>query len=71
MVCAGLIDYIQFETGCNVDSRTYFRDFFYLLEQKYKIYRVLKDGFYPIKKYGWEHEIFVGANYLAVRKNTK
>jgi len=70
MINSGLINYIQFETGCNVDSRTYFRDFFYLLTPKYKIYRILKDGFFPLNKYGWENEIAVGANYFCI-KNKK
>jgi FkbM family methyltransferase len=33
------IDFIQFEFGgCNIDSRTYFQDFFYFLNDKYKIW---------------------------------
>jgi len=68
MINAGLIDYIQFEFGCNVDSRTYFKDFFYLLNPKYEIYRVLKNGIYLIKEYKWTNEIFNAINYLAIRR---
>lgn len=63
------IDYIQFEFGgCNIDSRTYFQDFFYLLEKKYQLYRIVKDGLYPISQYSEVQEIFMNINYLAIRK---
>ena len=33
---------IQFEFGgCNIDSRTYFQDFFYCLDPQYYLYRIL------------------------------
>ncbi len=60
------IDFIQFEFGgCNIDSRTYSQDFFYLLKDKYKIYRILKDGLFEISEYKETYEIFVTVNYLA------
>ena len=60
---------IQFEFGgCNIDSGTYFKDFFYLLSPGYKLFRVLQDGLYPIDKYSESLEIFLTANFLAVRK---
>lgn len=68
MVNSGSIDYIQFEFGCNYDSRTYFKDFFYLLNPKYKMYRVLVDGLYEIKEYKWINEVFNAINYLAIKK---
>lgn len=62
------IDFIQFEFGgCNIDSRTYFQDFYYLLKDKYKIFRILKDGLYEIKKYDEMYEIFITTNFLAER----
>jgi FkbM family methyltransferase len=65
---AGLIDYIQFEFGPNnVCSRTYFKDFFDILHPKYQLYRVVKDGLYPIKQ-SYGYEIFHTINYLAERK---
>ncbi len=66
MIDSGNIDFIQFEFGgCNIDSRTYFQDFFYLLSPKYNLYRIVKDGLYPIKKYDETLEIFRTTNFLA------
>jgi FkbM family methyltransferase len=66
----GKIDFIQFEFGgCNIDSRTYFQDFYYLLKDKYRIYRILKDGLFEIQNYKESHEIFISINYLAERIN--
>lgn len=66
---SGRIKSIQFEFGsCNIDSRTYFRDFWYLLSGKYHIYRILKDGLYPVKYYSEYDEAFVTINYYAELK---
>lgn len=63
------IDFIQFEFGTyNIASKTYFQDFYYLLSQKYKIYRILRNGLYPIKRYDPLYEIFVTTNYLAQKR---
>ncbi len=64
---AGKIDFIQFEFGFRqIDSRGYFRDFFQLLHPQYSLYRILKDGLFPIEKYHEGLEIFVLAgNFLA------
>jgi hypothetical protein len=51
--------------GCNLDSRTFFRDFFYFLNEKYKIFRILKDGLYPINRYKETCELFMATNFLA------
>lgn len=60
---------IQFEFGsCNIDSRTYFRDFWYLLNADYNIFRVVKDGLFPITDYTEYDEIFVTINYYAELK---
>ena len=64
------IQFIQFEFGgCNIDSRTYFQDFFYLLNKNYTIYRVLQHGLYEIKNYRETLEIFTTINYLAELKS--
>ena len=64
------IDFIQFEFGgCNIDSRTYFQDFFYLLKDDYTIYRIVRNGIYPIKTYKEIYEAFMTTNYLAERLN--
>jgi hypothetical protein len=69
MIEKGKIDFIQFEFGgCNIDSRTYFQDFYYILKDKYKIYRILKDGIYELPDYKETYEIFITINYLAIRR---
>ena len=63
------IDLIQFEFGgCNIDSRTYFQDFFYLLNPNYRIYRILRSGLVPIAEYKETCEVFLTTNYLAVSR---
>ena len=63
------INFIQFEFGgCNIDSRTYFQDFWYLLNENYTIYRIVKNGLQRIKTYNQELEIFNNINYLAELK---
>jgi FkbM family methyltransferase len=69
MLKNGKIDFIQFEFGgCNIDSRTYFQDFYYLLKDQYKIFRILKDGIYQIDQYKETYEAFTTTNFLAERK---
>jgi FkbM family methyltransferase len=66
MLQLGKIDFIQFEFGgCNIDSRTFFRDFYHLLNEKYKIYRILKNDLIEINQYSEMNEIFITTNYLA------
>ena len=63
------VDFIQFEFGGrNIDSRTYFQDFYYLLKEDYYIYRIVKDGLYKIERYKEMYEAFITTNYLAERK---
>jgi len=65
MIKKGNIKYIQFEFGgCNIDSRTYFQDFFYLLRDKYYFYRIFRDGFSPITDYKEEFEVFNTVNFF-------
>lgn len=72
MINENCIDFIQFEFGgCNIDSRTYFQDFYYFLKDKYNIYRIVKNGLYPIEKYKEEHEVFLTINYLCESKHRK
>lgn len=71
MLKTNAIKYIQFEFGtCNIDSKTYFRDFFFLLNDNYKIYRIVQDGLFPIKSYSHTDEIFLTTNYLAEHNTT-
>lgn len=63
------ISYLQFEFGgANIDSRTFFQDFFYLLKENYTIYRILSNGLEEILNYNERYEIFLASNFLAVRK---
>lgn len=68
---AGGIDFIQFEFGgCNIDSRTYFQDFYYLLVPRFRLYRILANGLWPIERYDESLEAFGTTNYLAVRRDS-
>ena len=61
------VDYIQFEFGpSNIDAKVFFKDFFELLNPKYKIYRVLQDGLRHIKNYNPAEDIFLVTNFLAI-----
>lgn len=61
---------IQFEFGgCNIDSRTYFQDFWYLLKDNFDIYRISASGPILINKYRELDETFIMTNYLAINKN--
>ncbi len=64
------ITMLQFEFGgANIDSRTYFQDFYLLLENKYVMYRVLQNGLKKINQYSELQEIFTTVNYFAELKN--
>jgi len=66
----GKIKMISFEFGgCNIDSRTFFKDYYYFLKQYgfNDIFRITPSGFIlPIQKYKEELEQFRTSNYLAV-----
>ncbi|MBD2700678.1 FkbM family methyltransferase [Spirosoma sp. BT702] len=65
---SGKVDFIQFEFGgCNIDSKTYFQDFFYQLKDRYTIYRIVQDGLYKIDFYKEDYELFLTTNFLAER----
>ena len=69
MIIDKKIDFIQFEFGgCNIDSRTYFQDFYYFLKDSYNIYRILKNGIREVPTYKETCEIFITINYLAIKK---
>ncbi len=69
LLSEGRVSVIQFEFGpANIYSRTFFYDFWSLLGDDYRIYRIVPEGIAPITFYGEHHEIFLTTNYLAVRK---
>ena len=62
-------DLIQFEFGgCNIDSRTFFQDFWYLLQNAgYKFYRITPLGLYQLDRYLESYETFKTTNLIAAR----
>ena len=61
---------VQFEFGgCNIDTRTFFQDFWYLFaEAGFTIYRISESGPIHIPRYSELDEVFRQTNYLAVRE---
>lgn len=59
---------IQFEFGgANIDSRTYFQDFWYFFKvNKFTLYRISPSGLIKIYKYKEIDEVFLTTNYIAV-----
>lgn len=65
----GNVKIIQFEFGgCNLDSRTFFRDYYNFFKKDFELYRILSNGLRPIRSYSERLEVFLSANYLAIRK---
>jgi FkbM family methyltransferase len=67
-----IIKMISFEFGgCNIDTRTFLRDFYYLLNEfSFLLYRVTPSGyFYLIDNYSEKLELFRTTNFLAIRKD--
>tara|TARA_B100000795_G_C22766108_1_gene425773 strand:+ start:1273 stop:1488 length:216 start_codon:yes stop_codon:yes gene_type:complete len=61
---------IHFEFGgTNIDSETYFKNFWYLLKNNIYIYRISPSGPIFIKKYSELDELFHQMNYLAFNRN--
>ena len=61
---------IQFEFGgCNIDSRSYFQDFWYFFkENNFKIFRISPIGLIEIKKYSELNESFITTNFISLNK---
>ena len=59
---------IQFEFGaCNIDSRTYFKDFWnFLSARSFLLYRITPHGVKRLKRYYEQEESFLHANLLGV-----
>ncbi|WP_184544451.1 FkbM family methyltransferase [Mucilaginibacter sp. FT3.2] len=62
------IKVIQFEFGgCNIDSKTYFQDFWYFFKENgFSINRITPFGVMPINFYSEHHEAFVTTNFICV-----
>lgn len=65
-----LAQVVQFEFGgCNIDTRTFFQDFWYLFtEAGFALYRISEAGPIRISLYSEAEECFRTTNYLAVRE---
>jgi FkbM family methyltransferase len=63
---------VQFEFGgCNIDTRTFFQDFWYFFTtRKFDLYRITPGGAVRIDKYRELDEFFSTTNFLAVSKNS-
>jgi len=69
LLTGSVVDFLQFEFGgCNIDSRSFLQDFYYLLKERYDLYRILQDGLAPLPQYLERHEIFTTTNFLAARR---
>lgn len=67
------VQIVQFEFGgSNIDTRTYFQDFWYFFkEQGFNLYRLLPNCATLIHSYSEHDETFLTTNYIAVRNNLK
>jgi len=61
------ISIIQFEFGgCNIDTRTFFQDFWYFFKQHdFMLYRITNNGPLLVNRYSEADEYFSTTNYLA------
>lgn len=64
------IKLVQFEFGGgNIDSKTYFQDFWYFFKNlNFDIYRLAPRGLVKVNEYSEVSEVFRPTNYFAVRK---
>jgi len=65
------IKLIQFEFGgCNIDSRTFFQDFWYYFKKhNFDLFRITISGPKKIKEYTESDEFFKTTNYIALNNN--
>jgi FkbM family methyltransferase len=72
LIRAGKVDLITFEFGgCNIDSRSFFQDFFYFFEEhgSFELCRITPSGYLSrVEHYRETHEQFRTTNFLARRK---
>lgn len=65
----GIIRTIQIEFGgCNIDSRTFIRDFWNLLHQDFVMYRIMTNGLIEIKNYMETLEVFSCTNFFFAKR---
>jgi hypothetical protein len=69
MIEEGRIDFIQLEFGATtLAARVSFHDLWTLLSPKFDLYRILKHGLHPIRRYEEVCEVFMYQNLVAVRR---
>lgn len=63
------VEVVQFEFGgCNIDSHTYFQDFYYFFDNLgFRLYRLGPKGLDPVDQYRELDETFATTNYFAQR----
>ena len=69
MFASKSIDIVTFEFGgCNIDTRTFFQDFWYFFhEANFRIFRITPSGYlYPLKSYKEIYEQFRTINFIAI-----
>jgi len=69
MFASKSIDIVTFEFGgCNIDTRTFFQDFWYFFDEaNFTIFRITPSGYlYPLKLYKEIQEQFRTINFIAV-----
>jgi len=63
----GAVEAVQFEFGgTHVDARTFLRDFYDALGERFALHRLLRDGLRPLGDWGEHLELFRGGNYVAL-----
>ncbi len=69
LLAADAIRLIQFEFGgCAIDARVFLRDLYHLLNGRFRVYRMLRDGLAFLPRYSERDEVFVTTNFLAVSR---
>ena len=65
------IELIQFEFGgCNIDTRTYFQDFWYFfIQHSFDIFRIGPLGLQKLEGYSERDEFFSTTNYFAKKRS--
>jgi hypothetical protein len=61
---------VQFEFGgSNIDTRTFFQDFWYFFDEiDFQIYRLTPSGPIIVSSYSEQDETFRSTNYFAIRR---
>jgi len=67
------VEVVQFEFGgCNIDTRTFFQDFWYFFQDiGFDLFRLTPFGALPLTSYSEEDEYFRTTNFIAVNRKIK